>query len=132
MILVDTSSWIHFLRPQGDPEVRSRVDAALRAGQACWCPPVQLELWNGARGAQEHRVLRHFARTLPEVPIDEGVWQAAYDLARRARARGVSEANLTQRVTAPAADVLIAACARRHGASLEYADSDFDLLEPVE
>ena len=122
MILVDTSSWIHFLRPQGDPEVRSRVDAALRAGQACWCPPVQLELWNAARGAQEHRVLRHFARTLPEVPIDGGVWQAAYDLARRARAGGV---------TVPAPDVLIAACARRHGASLECADSDFDLLEPV-
>ena len=123
MILVDTSSWIHFLRPRGDPEVRSRVDAALRAGQACWCPPVRLELCNVARGAQEQRVLRDFARTLPELRIDDGVWEAAYDLARRARAGGV---------TAPATDVLIAACARRHGAALENADADFDLLATVD
>ena len=82
-----------------------------------------LELWNGARGAQEQRVLRDFARTLPELRIDDGVWQAAYDLARRARAGGV---------TTPATDVLIAACARRHGAALEYADADFDLLATVD
>ena len=51
--------------------------------------------------------------------MDEDVWSAAYDLARRARSRGV---------TVPAADVAIAACARRHGAGLESADRDFDLL----
>ena len=84
---------------------------------------MQLELWNGARGAQERKALRDFARTLPEVPIDEGVWRHAYDLARQSRARGV---------TAPAIDVLIAACARRHDAALEYADSDFDLLEAAD
>ena len=115
------------LRPQGDPVVRRRVEAALTAGRACWCPLVQLELWNGARGQQERKVLRDFARTLPELPIDDGVWQAAYDLARRARSRGV---------TVPATDVVIAACARHHGVALESADTDFDLLalldEPTE
>ena len=127
MILIDTSSWIHFLRPDGDPAVRNRVQAALRAGEACWCPAVQLELWNGARGGPEQRGLRHFAAVLPDLPIDADVWSAAYDLARRARARGV---------TVPAADVLIAACARRHGAALESADKDFerlgDVLAPAE
>ena len=107
------------LRPQGDSAVRSRVEAALTAGQACWCPLVRLELWNGARGQQERKVLRDFARTLPELPIDDGVWQAAYDLAQRARSRGV---------TVPATAIVIAACARRHGAMLESADTDFDLL----
>ena len=107
------------LRPQGDPTVRSRVEAALTAGQACWCPLVQLELWNGARGQQERKVLRDFARTLPELPIDAGVWQEAYDLSRRARSRGV---------TVPSTDVVVAACARYHGAVLESADTDFDLL----
>ena len=107
------------LRPQGDSTVRRRVEAALTAGQACWCPLVQLELWNGARGQQERKVLRDFARTLPELPIDAGVWQEAYDLSRRARSRGV---------TVPSTDVVIAACARYHGAVLESADTDFDLL----
>lgn len=122
MVLVDTSSWIHMLRPNGDPAVRDRVTAALIGGQAYWCPPVQLELWNGARGQREAKILREFADALPELAIDEGVWRQAYDLARQARTRGV---------TVPAVDVLIAACARYHGAAIETADTDFELLASV-
>ena len=122
MILIDTSSWIHLLRPDGELEARSRVEAALRAGDACWCPIVQLELWNGARGGREQQVLRRFAEVLPVLPMDEDVWSVAYDLARRARSRGV---------TVPATDVAIAACARRHGVRLESADRDFELLASV-
>ena len=122
MILVDTSSWIHLLRPDGDRNVRTRVEAALTTGQACWCPLVQLELWNGARGKRERSVLRDFARTLPELPIDDEVWAGAHALARRARASGV---------TVPATDIVIAACADRHRATLETADSDFELLGAI-
>ncbi len=110
------------LRRTGDPAVRVRVETALSTGQACWCPLVQLELWNGARGQQERRVLREFARTLPELRIDDEVWRIAHDLARRARAQGI---------TVPATDVLVDACARRHGALLETADSDFELLASI-
>jgi predicted nucleic acid-binding protein len=58
VILVDTSSWIHFLRPKGSVEVRQRVERTLKDGEACWCPVVRLELWNGARGRKESAVLR--------------------------------------------------------------------------
>ena len=122
MILVDTSSWIHLLRRDGDPIVRARVEATLASGQACWCPVVQLELWNGARGQREQKVLRDFAEALPNLPIDDQTWEASYDLARQARARGI---------TVPATDVVIAACADRHGAAIESADSDFALLAAV-
>ena len=111
------------LRPNGDPAVRGRVEAALTGGQACWCPLVQLELWNGARGRPEQEVLREFASALPELSIDEAVWQEAYDLAKRARAQGI---------TVPAADFVIAACARRHRAALETADSDFVFLTTMD
>ncbi len=119
MILVDSSSWIHFLRPNGDPKVRSRVEAALTSGEACWCPLVRLELWNGAAGDRDRKSLRDFEDVLLELAIDDDVWAGAYELARRARSAGVS---------VPATDILIAACARRHGADLETADSDFERL----
>ena len=122
MVLVDTSSWIHLLRPDGDRDVRARVEGTLTNGEACWCPLVQLELWNGARGARERKALREFARVLPELLIDREVWSMAYELATHGRSRGV---------TVPATDVLIAACALRHGADLESADSDFDHLATV-
>jgi predicted nucleic acid-binding protein len=119
MLLVDTSAWIHFLRPDGDRDVRARVEAALRAGTARWCPLVRLELWNGAGGERERKVLREFERLIQELAIDAEVWNDACELARRCRAAGV---------TVPATDILIAACARRHGAGLEHADSDFDAI----
>jgi len=80
---------------------------------------VRLELWNGAGGEREKRVLRDFERQLPDLPVSDDVWNEAAELARQARASAV---------TVPAADLLIAACARHHGATLEAADSDFDLL----
>jgi predicted nucleic acid-binding protein len=119
VILIDSSSWIHFLRPNGDPVVRARVEAALTAGEACWCPLVRLELWNGAAGDRDRKVLRDFEAVLPELAMDDEVWAGAYELARRARSAGVS---------VPATDILIAACAQCHGVELETADSDFERL----
>ncbi len=64
-------------------------------------------------------MLRGFEQTLPELPITEDVWAAACTLASRCRKAGR---------TAPAIDVLIAACARHHGVDVEHADSHFDFL----
>jgi predicted nucleic acid-binding protein len=109
------------LRTDGDKTVRARVESLLRAGDACWCPLIRLELWNGARGDRDKKILRDFERTLPELEINREVWELAYAIARQARSTGV---------TVPAADILIAACARFHCAPIEHADSDFDLLLP--
>ena len=119
LILVDTSSWIHGLRPDGDPAVAARVQALLASGDAAWCPLVKLELWNGARGQHERRVLRDMERDLPELDISHEVWALAYEMARGARRRGK---------TVPASDILIAACARHHGLGLEHSDSHFEVL----
>ena len=83
---------------------------------------VRVELWNIARGRREGAVLRDLEKAFPDLPIHEEVWAASYELARRARAQGV---------TAPATNVLIAAWARYHGASIETADSDFELIRPL-
>jgi len=122
MVLVDTSAWIHFLRPDGDGAVRARVESALRAGTARLCPLVRLELWNGAGGERERKVLRELERSIPELGITPEVWGEACELARRCRAAGAS---------VPATDLLIAACAFHHGARIEHEDTDFDAIERV-
>ncbi len=122
MILVDTSSWIHLLRPDGDKAVRARAERALSDGEACWCPMVRLELWNGAAGDRERKILREFEQVLPELPMPPEAWESATELARRARQRGI---------TVPAMDIAIAACARLHGAALETADTDFLALDKL-
>ena len=118
-VLIDTSSWIHFLRPDGDASTRDRVSAALEAGAARWCAMVRLELWNGARGEREKKVLREFERLVPELATTADVWDDAFALSRRCRIAGV---------TVPATDVLIYACATHYGAELEHSDDDFEVV----
>ena len=119
MKLVDTSAWIHQMRPKGDSAVRARVEALLRGGEAAWCAMVRLEIWAGVGNEREQRILREYEAVMPDLPIDEGVWRAACDLASRARRLGR---------TVPASDILICACARRHGVDIEHADPHFDTL----
>jgi predicted nucleic acid-binding protein len=83
---------------------------------------IRLELWNAAQGQKEGAVLRELERGIAELAIDDDVWAASFDLGRRARAQGI---------TVPATDILIAACALRHGAAIESCDSDFDMLSPL-
>jgi predicted nucleic acid-binding protein len=122
MVLIDTSAWIEALRERGNPDIRKRVHEHMQGGQACWMPVVRLELWNGARGDREKKVLREFEQVLPELEVTAEVWNVAYDLARRARAMGL---------TIPVADLLIIACARHHGVAIETTDAHFAALEKL-
>jgi len=122
MVVIDTSSWAEMLRTGGRVDVRERVNAHLRAGEACIVPMVRLELWNGARGEREKRALREFEKTLPELEMTADVWKNACELARLARSAGL---------TAPASDILITACARHYGASIDAVDAHFAELEKL-
>lgn len=122
MKLVDTSSWVEQLRRGGDAVVRERVEALLVAGEAAWCPIVRLELWNGARGDQEAAVLAEMEEEVVSLDIGPAVWDDAVVLARSARKKGV---------TVPVTDLLVAACAHRHGVSLEHNDSHFPLIDTL-
>ena len=119
MKLVDSSAWVHCLRRGGRPDVVDAVRRLMESGDAAWCPAVRLELWNGASHDNDRRILHDFERTLPELPITDAVWTEACALASRCRKAGK---------TAPAIDVVIAACARHHGVGVEHADSHFDFL----
>ena len=119
MTLVDTSAWIHSLRRDGDRQIRGRVAALMTAGSAAWCPIVRAELWNGARGGHERKVLRDMERDLVELPLTPEVWDAVYELARTARAHGL---------TVPTTDIVVQACANHYGAGLLHADGHFGHL----
>ena len=119
MRLVDTSSWIHQIRRRGDPAVRARVEQLLRTGEAAWCPAVRLELWAGVGSESDRRLLRAYDRRIPELPITDEVWHAAFLLADACRRAGK---------TVPPHDILIAACARHHAVEIEHEDFHFDLL----
>jgi len=120
--LIDSSSWVHALRESGNEVVRQRVARLMDLGEATWCEAIRLELWNGARGHAEQSRLKDFDAELPRLPIDEPTWELACSIARKARQAGL---------TIPAIDLLIFACARRHGAAIEHSDEHFKHLEKL-
>jgi predicted nucleic acid-binding protein len=120
MQLVDTSSWIHSLRPGGDADVRARVERLVRSGEASWCAMVKLELWSGAHKEHEKRILKDMEERLIDLEITPEVWKLACELALKSRKGGH---------TVPATDLLIAACARHHQVGIEHSDEHFEALE---
>jgi predicted nucleic acid-binding protein len=122
MKLVDTSSWIHFLRRDGTASVRGRVVELLANGDAAWCPIVRLELWAGSRSPSDRKSLAELESRITDLTMSADVWDASCRLAARARDRGV---------TVPPHDVAIAACAAVHGVEIEHADRHLDLLIPL-
>ena len=60
--LIDTSSWIEAFRTSGDPIVRQRVENLMLEGKAAWCEMIALELWNGAKGDAERKMLSELER----------------------------------------------------------------------
>lgn len=121
MKLVDTSSWIEYLRERKS-NVSERVEALVLADEAAWCDMTAVELWHGARGAREKKELAALEQEITVLSIDSGVWQKARLLAIRLREAGV---------TVPGSDIIIAACAVHYKLELEFCDAHFDRILPI-
>lgn len=118
-VLIDTSAWIHALRPAGDPLVRQHVHTLLSEGRAATCEMVVLELVGGTRSESEYRELGEDLEALQQCPVTESVWRSAYRMTYTLRRKGLS---------VPATDQLIAAVAVHYSCSLLHCDNHFDLL----
>ncbi len=119
MKLIDTSSWIHALRHNGDEEKRRRVQELLRSGAAAWCDMVRVELWHGVRGLAERKMVEALETDVILLPTNEAVWAKAMELARRSRANGL---------TVPAGDLIVAGCAWENGVEIEHHDAHLTAL----
>jgi predicted nucleic acid-binding protein len=121
MKLVDTSSWIDYLRNLGTA-ASTRVEELVITDEAGWCDMTAIELWNGARGPKEKRELAELEKEIALFPVDNDVWQLSRKLARACRDSGVN---------APPADIVIAACARNFDLEVEHCDAHFDKILAV-
>ncbi len=120
MTLVDTSSWIPFLRRGGEEPVKRRVRDLLNNGSVAICPVILAELWMGAGSVKDRQDVRDLQDVVPCLPIDQQTWALSYRLASICCERGTP---------VPASDLLIAACAFNYGATLDAEDKHFATLE---
>ena len=121
MKLIDTSSWVEYLRGR-ESEAGDNVETLVLSGEAAWCDITLVELWHGVRGAKEKRELTEMENEIERIPVDAAVWRLASKLALRCREKGI---------TAPVSDIVIAACAVTHNLELEHCDKHFDDILPL-
>jgi predicted nucleic acid-binding protein len=86
MTLVDTSSWIQYLRRDGEPEMKEKVRGLLLDGAAVLCPVVLAELWMGAGSNKDQDDLTDLSAVLRCLPMTDEVWECSFRLARICRA----------------------------------------------
>jgi predicted nucleic acid-binding protein len=118
--LIDTSSWIEFLRGS-DSEPAFRVKELLREDRAAWCDLIAVELWNGTRG-HEKNALEDLASAVTSFDLTSVVWARAKSLAYSCRHSGL---------TVPANDIIITACAVTHELAIESFDRHFAKILPL-
>ena len=121
MKLVDTSSWVEYLRGR-ESEAGDKVETLVLSGEAAWCDITLVELWHGVRGAKEKRELADMENEIERVSVDAAVWRFASKLALCCREKGI---------TVPTSDIVIAACAVTHKLELEHQDTHFDDILPI-
>jgi predicted nucleic acid-binding protein len=122
MHLVDTSVWVHALRPSGHPVIRGLLRPLILHGEVAVTEWVLLELMTGLRAAERKESLLQWFVPIVRLPFDALWWEDAWDLASRLRREGV---------TPTAADCLIATVAIRHQSVLVHCDADFESIKSV-
>ena len=122
MYLVDTSVWIHALRPAGDPTIRSLLKPLITTGEAAVTEWILLELMTGLRGTEHRDSLLQWFAPLTRLPFDSAWWEQTWDMAARLRKKGISP---------NAADCFIATIATNHRVPLVHCDGDFETMKPT-
>lgn len=118
MILVDSSTWVEFLRATGSP-THLRLRSALEEGLELACTDViVMEVLAGARDEADRDRLRRLLYGLEFLAVDGPAdYEQAAELYRLCRSGGETPRKL--------ADCLIAAVAIRNDAELLSEDADF-------
>lgn len=121
-VLIDSSVWVEAGRPRGDTLITGRLQILMNSGLAAMTEPVWMELYQGIRGKKEEQRLLVTRSLCVWLEFDSACWQEAARAARICLRSGVN---------VPFGDVLVFACARRHGVELLERDRHFAMIAGV-
>jgi len=118
-ILIDSSVWVEAARKSGEESLKAELAEMLRAGRTAMTWPVWVELHQGARGKRDEENLKGWREVSHWLEFDTECWQEAARIARICLRSGVN---------VPFGDVLVFACATRHGVELLERDRHFGMI----
>jgi len=119
--LIDTSAWIEFFRPKGDPSVKVLVRDLMASKEAAYTCPVAFELITGARKEELDDLCTGLDLASRIVLLPEH-WDLAGSSNAALRVRGIN---------IPASDLLIATVANAQQLPLLAKDAHFEMIREL-
>jgi predicted nucleic acid-binding protein len=120
LFLVDESA---FEQRQHSEFAHRELEALAAENLLATCGVVALELLHSTRGSRDYEARRVALEAFVWLPVNDTVMRAALDIQRRLAGRGQHRR--------PIPDLLIAATALVHRATVLHYDRDFDLIAEV-
>lgn len=118
--LADTSVW-HWAR---HPVARAALQSEIDRGTVATCAIIDAELIVSARSEQEAAEMSDERRALRWLPSPDGIWD-------RVLATQLALVKKSQHRSVKLPDLIIAAVADRHGATVLHYDGDYDAISEV-
>lgn len=118
--LIDKSALARYPKPA----VRAVIDPLHNAGLLAVCSAVELEVLHSARSKADAERIRDEIRGFDWLPTPDEVWDRAVEVQTLLIGKGNWRA-------LSVADLVIAATAERHGATVLHYDGDYDMIATV-
>jgi predicted nucleic acid-binding protein len=118
--LLDKSALARWAKPTVAPVLDELSDRGLLAV----CGAVEIEVVQSARTAKEAQRARWLLRGFDWLAMPDEIWDRAIDVQVQALHKGYHRA-------LSMADLLVAATAERHGATLLHYDGDYDMIAAI-
>ncbi|MFD4655399.1 PIN domain nuclease [Kitasatospora sp. NPDC058444] len=118
--LIDKSAFARYAKPA----VRSVVERLFNEGRLALCGAVELEIMHSARSKADALQIRDGLSGFGWLPTPDEVWDRAIEVQALLTSSGNWRA-----LSVP--DLVIAATAERHGATVLHYDGDFDMIAAV-
>lgn len=115
-VLIDTSAWIEFFRPEGEAPYRLAVSQLIDDNEAALCGMILSELLKGARSDKEYGELEDRLSTLIYLETPEPLWKKAGRLASVLLRKGIQ---------VPTTDLVIAMIALENKMPILHKDRHF-------
>src|SRR5512136_544726 len=90
MVLVDTSVWMHALRPQGNAAIQAQLKTLLLDGETAVTEWILLELMRGLSKSESAQDLLERFSPVHCIPFRQEWWGKAWDMAAALRKLGIS------------------------------------------
>jgi predicted nucleic acid-binding protein len=118
-VLIDTSGWICFFARRGYEDMKKAISILLDEDRVAIAGPILVELFQGARDAEEKENIKDYAKGLHWLHIADEHWYKSAELIFQLRKKGVTSSMI---------DILIAVLAMDYQCTLLHKDSDFDRI----